>query len=144
MMGGNRKPAGGDPDRRTDPDHRPGDENHGTDRQEAGAGHVHGPGCGCGHDHAGHVHEASTGSERGLPDFPTEVVFKAVFRNKPYTIETLKSVCREAGIDAIVSDRESRNGTFISYTITAVFPSEEVLKAVCSRVGAIEGFYTMF
>lgn len=104
-------------------------------------GHVHGPDCGCGHHHAGQEHAASG---REVPGFPTEVTFKAVFRNRPYTMETLKNLCQEAGLDAQISDRGSSKGNFISYTVTAMFPSDDVLKSLCSRIGQVEGFYTMF
>ncbi len=105
-------------------------------------GHDHGPGCSCGHHHSGTCGENQGG--RAVPDFPTEVVFKAVFRNSPYTLETLKSLCGEAGIDAVVTERESGKGNFISYTITAVFPDESTLKNLCNNIGGLEGFYTMF
>ena len=101
-------------------------------------GHVHGPGCG--HHHAG----GEQAAVRDVPDFPTEVTFKAIFRNRPYTMETLKNICQEAGLDAEISDRGSSKGNFISYTVTAMFPSDDVLKTLCSRIGQVEGFYTMF
>jgi hypothetical protein len=104
-------------------------------------GHVHGPHCGCGDHH----HEQDRGAAaRPLPDFPTEVTFKAVFRNRPYTMETLRSICREAGINAEISDRGSSKGNFISYTVTAEFPSDDALRSLCSRIGQVEGFFTMF
>ncbi|HPA73583.1 MAG: DUF493 family protein [Spirochaetes bacterium] len=112
------------------------------DKKNPGGGdHVHGPGCGCGHDHSGGEH-ASPGRE--VPDFPTEVTFKAIFRNRPYTMETLKNICQEAGLDAEISDRGSSKGNFISYTVTAMFPSDDALKTLCARIGQVEGFYTMF
>ena len=135
-MGDRKKHQSGENARRPDNDQRPADR---PDRvgQLKGEGHVHGPNCGCGNSHP-------FAAQKSLPDFPAEVVFKAVFRNRPYIMEELKTVCGEAGIDAEITDRVSRNGTFISFTITAVYPADEILKSVCSRVGALEGFYTMF
>jgi len=110
-----------------------GGKNHG--------GHDHGPGCSCGHHHGA---DGVDSGGRTVPEFPTEVTFKAVFRNRPYTMETLKNLCGEAGLDAVVIGKESRNGNFISFTVTAVFPDETTLKNLCGTVGTLEGFYTMF
>lgn len=100
--------------------------------------HVHGPHCGCESHEAGHAHA------RELPDFPTEIIFKAVFRNIPFVRESIVQLCAESGIDAAVTERASRNSTFISYTVTAIFPSDEVLRVLCRKIGEIEGFLMMF
>lgn len=144
-MAGDKKREGGDSDRHRDHSHDQPDEKRGAGAH-AGSGHVHGPHCGCGHDHAdadsNHSHGSAARAE--VPDYPTEVTFKAVFRNLPYTIDTLRGLCREAGIDAAITDRGSSKGNFISYTVTAVFPSDEALRALCTRIGQVEGFFTMF
>ncbi|MCU0843664.1 MAG: DUF493 domain-containing protein [Spirochaetes bacterium] len=90
---------------------------------------------------AGHHHHNET---RELPDFPTEISFKAVYRFSPHQMETLKNALHEQGLSAVVESRPSSGGKFISYTVTAVFESEERLKAVCGLVAEIEGFMTMF
>ena len=76
--------------------------------------------------------------------YPAEIVFKAVFRNRPYTMETIKSIVSENTTGGSVTSRESSGGKFISYTITATFASEEVLNATCSSIVMIEGFMSMF
>ena len=43
-----------------------------------------------------------------------------------------------------ISQRESREGRFVSITVTAVFPSEKVLQAVCANIAALDSFVTMF
>ncbi len=96
--------------------------------------HVHGPGCGC-QAHA---------NTRELPDFPTEIIFKAVFRNIPFVRESIVQLCAESGLNATVTERASKHSTFISCTVTAVFPSDEVLRMLCTRIGEIEGFMMMF
>lgn len=91
-------------------------------------------------------HEISTmtKNQRTLPAFPTEIIFKAVFRNFPFVRENILQTCAESGIDATITERASKNGTFISYTITATFPNENTLRIVCTRIGELEGFMTMF
>ncbi|HNR88585.1 MAG TPA: DUF493 family protein [Spirochaetota bacterium] len=78
------------------------------------------------------------------PDFPTEVTFKAVFRSSPFTRDTIRSLVLEHNVDPEISQRESREGRFVSITVTAVFPSEKVLQAVCANIAALDGFVTMF
>jgi hypothetical protein len=106
--------------------------------------HVHGPGCACGGHHHGGSANQGEHPQRELPDFPTEVTFKAVFRNTPFTLDAIRNICAEAELDIEISDRSSRNAKFISYTLTGIFPSDDVLKSVCGKVGALEGFVTMF
>lgn len=76
--------------------------------------------------------------------YPAEIVFKAVFRNRPYTIETIKNIVHEHAVNATVTSRESSGGKFISYTITATFHSEDKLNTSCSSITMIEGFMSMF
>lgn len=114
-----------------------------SDKKEGGSGnssasHVHGPHCGC------HSHKDGNAHTRELPDFPTEIIFKAVFRNLPFVRESIVQICAESGIEAAVTERPSKHSTFISYTVTAVFPSDEVLQMLCGRIGALEGFMMMF
>jgi putative lipoic acid-binding regulatory protein len=76
--------------------------------------------------------------------YPAEIIFKAVFRNRPYTMDTIKNIISETATDGKVTSKESSGGKFISYTITATFASEDVLNATCSRIVMIEGFMSMF
>ncbi|HNU91972.1 MAG TPA: DUF493 family protein [Spirochaetota bacterium] len=81
---------------------------------------------------------------RELPEFPTEITFKAVYRFSPHIMGTIRNALHEQGLKAAVSSRPSSGGKFVSFTVTAVFDSEERLKAACGVVAAIEGFMTMF
>lgn len=76
--------------------------------------------------------------------FPADMSFKAVFRNKPYVLESIKTVLSENEIDGEVLMKESKEGKFISYTINGYFTSNEILESVCSKIGSLEGFMTMF
>ena len=76
--------------------------------------------------------------------YPAEIIFKAVFRNRPYTMDTIKNIISENTTDGRVTSKESSGGKFISYTITATFASEEILNATCSSIVTIEGFMSMF
>jgi len=76
--------------------------------------------------------------------YPAEIVFKAVFRNRPYILDTIKNIVSENTTDGKVTSRESSGGKFISYTITATFVSEDILNATCSSIVMIEGFMSMF
>lgn len=76
--------------------------------------------------------------------YPAEIVFKAVFRNRPFTMESIKNVVHEYAVNGIVTQKESSGGKFISYTITATFNSEEILNSTCTKITMIEGFMSMF
>lgn len=76
--------------------------------------------------------------------FPTEVTFKAIFHNRPMTMESLRSIFSAKEIAPEISTHPSRNGKFISYTVTAYFSSEELLKRICAEISSLEGWMTMF
>jgi putative lipoic acid-binding regulatory protein len=76
--------------------------------------------------------------------YPAEIVFKAVFRNMPYTIDTIKNIIHEHSDEVSVISKESSGGKFISYTITATFQSEEKLNSSCTKITMIEGFMMLF
>jgi putative lipoic acid-binding regulatory protein len=76
--------------------------------------------------------------------YPSEIVFKAVFRNMPYTMDTIKNIVHEHADSVSVTAKESSEGKFISYTITAVFASEERLNSSCTQITMIEGFMMLF
>ncbi len=77
-------------------------------------------------------------------DFPAPMTFKAVFRNKPYIIDSIKSVLSENDINGEVLLKESKEGKFISYTINAYFQSNEMLESICTKISSLDGFMTMF
>ncbi|HOP62168.1 MAG TPA: DUF493 family protein [Spirochaetota bacterium] len=78
-------------------------------------------------------------------NFPAEVIFKSIFRNRPYTMESIKTILAEHSIDqGNVIAKESSGGKFISYTVTGIFPSEENLNTVCTQITMIEGFMSLF
>jgi putative lipoic acid-binding regulatory protein len=76
--------------------------------------------------------------------YPAEIIFKAVFRNLPYTMDTIKNIVHENAANGSVTSKESSGGKFISYTITATFHSEDNLNASCTKIAMIEGFMSMF
>jgi putative lipoic acid-binding regulatory protein len=76
--------------------------------------------------------------------YPAEIIFKAVFRNAPYTIDTIRNIVHEHSINGNVTSRESSGGKFISYTITSTFSSEDLLNLTCSKITMVDGFMSMF
>ncbi len=77
--------------------------------------------------------------------YPTEVIFKSIFRNRPYTIDSIRSILAEHSIPGgKVVAKESSGGKFISYTVTGIFHSEENLNAICTQITMIEGFMSLF
>jgi len=72
--------------------------------------------------------------------YPSEIIFKAVFRNRPYIFDTLKNIVHENAVNGAVVSKESSGGKFISYTVTATFQSEDVLNSTCTQITMIEGF----
>ena len=76
--------------------------------------------------------------------YPAEIIFKAVFRNQPYTMDTLKNIVHEHAVNGSVTHKESSGGKFISYTVIATFHSEDILNAACTKITMIEGFMSLF
>ena len=76
--------------------------------------------------------------------YPTELTFKAIFRNNPYTLDSIKAILTEEKIEGSVNIMPSKNSKFISYTINAVFPSEDCLNRVCSKITTLDAYMTMF
>lgn len=93
------------------------------------------------HDHHDHEH---THRVRELPEFPTEITFKVICKNLDHIEGRLRSVMSDFGLEADIGGRPSRKSTFISYTVTAVFPSDEVLQRALGMISAIDGVMTMF
>lgn len=85
-----------------------------------------------------------SGTEKKEIIYPSEVVFKAIFRNLPYTADTIKNIVHEHSMNGKVTSKESSGGKFISYTVTATFHSEDLLNASCTKITMIEGFMSMF
>lgn len=85
-----------------------------------------------------------SGTQKKEIIYPAEIIYKAVFRNMPYTMETIRNIVHEHAKDGTVTSKESSGGKFISYTITAVFNSEDDLNASCTKVVMLEGFMSMF
>ena len=85
----------------------------------------------------------STTTEKEVT-YPSEVTFKSVFRSQSYTLESIKTVLAEHCPDAKVTAKESKGGKFTSYTVTAEFPSEEVLQSICESIASLEGYMTLF
>jgi putative lipoic acid-binding regulatory protein len=77
-------------------------------------------------------------------DFPAAITFKAIFKNKPYIVDSIKTVLSENGITGDILLKESKEGKFISYTINAYFPSNNILESICSKISSLDGFMTMF
>jgi putative lipoic acid-binding regulatory protein len=77
-------------------------------------------------------------------EFPAAITFKVIFRNKPYILDSIKSVLNENEISGDVLLKESKEGNFMSYTISADFPDNETLESVCSKISSLTGYMTMF
>ena len=82
--------------------------------------------------------ESSTAKKEII--YPSEIVFKTVFRNRPYTLEIIKNIIHEHADCVTVTAKESSGGKFISYTITAVLESEDTLNSSCSQITMAQGF----
>lgn len=76
--------------------------------------------------------------------YPAEIIYKAVFRNMPYTMDIIRNIVHEHADCVSVTARESSGGKFISYTITATFQSEEKLNSSCNQITMTEGFMMLF
>ncbi len=87
--------------------------------------------------------EGSNLNEKEI-SYPAEVVFKAIFRNREFTLQTLTTILTENNITGKIDSRESKNGKFVSFTISGTFCSKEELNSVCTKVTMVEGFMSMF
>lgn len=79
-----------------------------------------------------------------VPDFPTEVTVKAVFRYNPTTTDSLKSLLEATNINGEIGMKSSSGSKFQSFTISAVYPSQEMLDEVCNALKMIDDFYMLF
>jgi putative lipoic acid-binding regulatory protein len=77
--------------------------------------------------------------------YPARLSLKAVFRAgldcDPHLI--ILEIINDSAYECEVSTLSSRNGKFISYTITAIFKSEESLDNSCAKISEINGFMMM-
>jgi putative lipoic acid-binding regulatory protein len=81
---------------------------------------------------------------KAVTDFPCEVTFKAVFRNRANIDHIITAALSKLDIIPVIKLSESSKGTFVSCTITAMYPSDGLLQNACSELSSIEGFMTMF
>lgn len=77
-------------------------------------------------------------------EYPAKLTFKAVFRNVPHTADSIRSILTASELEGSVTMKESSGSKFISYTVTAVFPSATMLNDICGRVAGLEGYMTLF
>ncbi len=77
-------------------------------------------------------------------DFPEEITFKTIFRGTEEVRHNIDSLLNELNLKGTIAEKSSSKGKFISYTIVAVFPSNEVLQNLCNRISALEGFMNIF
>ncbi len=92
-------------------------------------------------DHGNHRHDPG---KRAPAPFPTEITFKAIYKNGPSIVESVANTLREFQPDHEIRSTPSRNHKFVSFTITALFPTEEHLTRLCNALSALHGFTTMF
>ena len=76
--------------------------------------------------------------------YPAEITFKAVFKNDSNTILKINLIMEKSNIKASITSKESKNGNFISYTITSVFSSNDSLNQLCSEISSLNNFRMIF
>ncbi|MCU0849007.1 MAG: DUF493 domain-containing protein [Spirochaetes bacterium] len=77
-------------------------------------------------------------------EYPAELTFKSIFKSDPSVPDKIAAAFEEFGISFLIGARESSNGKFISYTITAKFPAEKILTGICDSLSKIDGFMMLF
>ncbi len=76
--------------------------------------------------------------------YPAECTFKAVFRNREDTGNLITCILEGNNIKGRITQKESSNGKFISYTVIAEFPNEEILQDICRSISKLQGYMTLF
>jgi putative lipoic acid-binding regulatory protein len=76
-------------------------------------------------------------------EYPAEITFKSVFNHDPGLFSVIADILANHGVDGQITHKHSKNSTFISFTITADFQSEEHLNQVCCSISAVRGFIMM-
>ncbi len=87
--------------------------------------------------------QINQGREKKI-DYPAQCTFKAVFRSSAETETRIVAILEERDINGDIHQKESSNGKFISYTVTAEFPSREVLHETCRSISTLKGYMTLF
>jgi len=77
-------------------------------------------------------------------EYPSEVMFKSVFRNTREVSEEITEILRKMNIDGEIYHTDSKSGKFTSYTITAVFSSHEELQDVCHQISSLKDHMMLF
>lgn len=77
-------------------------------------------------------------------DYPSEITFKSIFRNERDLFDDIRLAMLKTVGEGSITSKTSRNSKFISYTIKAVFSSDEQLRSTCIKVSEIAGFMMMF
>jgi len=76
--------------------------------------------------------------------FPAEITFKSIFVNRSCLPESILGILSDCSIQGDIQAKESRNGKFISFTVTALFSSKETLDRICTSISTLDGFIMMF
>jgi putative lipoic acid-binding regulatory protein len=76
-------------------------------------------------------------------EYPAEITFKSVFNHDPGLFSLIADILATHGVNGQITHKHSKNSTFISFTITADFQSEEHLNQVCCSISAVRGFIMM-
>ncbi len=76
--------------------------------------------------------------------YPAEITFKTIFSSRDDIVTALDAILNARGIAGCITGAMSRNGKFISYTITAEFESEAHLQDICGSISSIGGFIMLF
>lgn len=72
--------------------------------------------------------------------YPAEITLKSIYYRRLETAFRIDSILAQRGISATVTSRVSRNETFVSYTITALFESADHLEELCRSLSSLDGF----
>jgi hypothetical protein len=76
-------------------------------------------------------------------EFPMEITFKVIYRSGGVR-ESIEKCLSNKGLSHEITERPSGKGTFMSYTVSAVYSSEDLLHSVCSELRTLSGYMTMF
>ncbi len=77
-------------------------------------------------------------------NYPSDIVFKAIFRNNDSTLASLKDILNAHGVEGNIEANSSKNGKFISYTVAGKFPSQETVNSICDAITSLQDFMSLF
>jgi len=77
-------------------------------------------------------------------EYPSEVMFKSVFRNTREVSGELYRIMEKKNIECDICHKSSNSGKFTSYTITAVFTSHDELQEVCNEISSLKDHMMLF